>query len=514
MNVTKRTDKPEESKSALPEQPDNAASSDAGQTLSLPEPIKYAISTLILVLGIGIAAGMSMLRESNAKIESDALIPLVDTANVSQFQGNLDLVVSGTVVPFRDIQVGAEVSGKIAKKYPFCEAGNFVEKGTPLIEIDPTDYHLEIKTVNSEILQAQRTIDETSQEIRGAMKSLEIAQSELNLQKSEYQRKIKMQRSLSPTELDQAKRNLLNSESQVTTRQNTYDSLLARKESLKASLELSQVRLQRAQLNLARTTIAAPVSGVIVRESVEEGNFVATSNALFVIEDTSRCEVVCNLTPGELSWLRKYSKDGGEGLNINNGDVYNVPKVNVEIFEQVAPEIVWDGVLERFDGNGRNVTTKSIPCRIVVHNPVAEVGNEAHVLVRGMFVKCRTVLSISQGLNLATIPLVAVRPGDYVWVVRDGRLKRIDVDVIDRSPIGSPGSGTKMVAIKLKNGLTMEDIVIVSPIPQPIEGGRVLMKDERNSEVVDRPKLEINRSAELSKPDEEPNGSDAERSEP
>ena len=80
---------------------------------SLPEPLKYAISLILLVFAIAIVAGMSTLRESNRKVETDALIPLVETADVSSFQGNLDLVLSGTVVPFREIQVGAQVSGRL-----------------------------------------------------------------------------------------------------------------------------------------------------------------------------------------------------------------------------------------------------------------------------------------------------------------------------------------------------------------------------------------------------------------
>ena len=478
MNVTKRmTTSDDRPPTVLAhDAPKSDAQPEPPSGLSLPEPIKYAISILLVLLGVGIIVGLSFLRESNARVKSDALIPLVDVTKVNTFQGNLDLVLSGTVVPFREIQVGAQVTGKIAKKYPDCEAGTFVQKGTPLIQIDPLDYELEIETVNSEIVQAEKTILETEQDIRGAAKSLELANREFQLQQNEYQRKLKLKKSLAPTEMDQAKRNLLNSESQVTTRQNTYNSLLAKKESLKASLALNQTRLERAKVNLKRATVVAPVDGVIVRESVEEGSFVAVSNALFVIEDTSKSEVICNLTPGELAWLRRYA---GDDTNQSNelGGVYDVPRVGVEIFEQNEPRIVWSGVLERFDGIGRNQTTKSIPCRIVVADPVCDVeGDDRRVLVRGMFVKCRAILSASKSLDLASIPLVAIRPGDYVWVVRDEKLTRIDVEVIDRSPIGSV-DGTKMVAVKVANGLKLGDTVVTSPLPQPIEGGRVLLKD-------------------------------------
>ena len=484
MNVTIK--KPEEPNQASPGRSElkQRSAPTVERRLSLPEPIKYFISVLILVAGVGTAIGMSFLKEANTKIDSDALIPTVDTVPVSNFQGNLDLLASGTVVPYREIQVGAQVSGTIERKYPECEAGMFVNKGTPLIEIDPADYQLEIKTVNSEILQAERTIEETEQDIRGAIKNLEIAQTNLKIQKSEYQRKLKLKSSLSPAEMNSAKQILLESESQATTRQNTYDSLLARRESLKASLELNKTRLQRAELNLERATVVAPVDGVIVRESVEQGDFTAVGSPLFVIEDTSKCEIVCNLTPGELSWLRTYSSQANN--KESHFGVYELPKVDIEVFERGNPQVVWSGVLERFDGIGRNMTTKSIPCRILVNKPVTQSDNKNHVLVRGMFVQCRAVLSTSAGLDLAAIPLVAIRPGDYVWVVRDDELKKIDVEVVDRTPFENQrvqDQLDKVVAVKLINGLNLGDAVITSPLPQPVEGGRVIPKEPVTSSV-------------------------------
>lgn len=480
---------------------------------SLPEPIKYLISALLLAIGIGIVVVMSMFRESNAKVESDALIPLVETSPVGNFQGHLDMVMSGTAVPYREIEVRAMVAGRIANKFPECEAGTFVTKGTPLIQIDPVDYDLEIKMAKAEILQAERTMMENDQDIRGAYESLEIAKNELDLQKNEFRRRQRLKNSLSPTEMDAAKRSLLNSESQVTTRRNTYNSMMARKESLKASMELNQTRLEGAEMNRKRTIVAAQVDGVIVRESVEEESFVGVSNMLYVIEDTSRSEVVCNLTPGELAWLQQHAAEDVSSSS-HRGGAYDLPRVAVDIYEQSNPSLVWSGVLERYDGIGRNLTTKSIPCRIVVEDPIAETDDDvSRALVRGMFVKCRILLSAARGLELAEIPLIAIRPGDYVWVVRDKKLTRIDVEVVDRTPI-SADPNNKMVAVKITNGLRLGDEVVISPLPQPIEGGSVLLKDDNDTAELTT-ESQDDQTSELSNRTEEPDDNDAhERSEP
>ena len=462
------------------------AGTGRSRSLSLPEPLKYTISILVLVAGVAAALLLNQLRESTGKRESDALIPLVDTSSVVEFEGDLDLVVSGTVVPFREIKIGAQVSGRILKKFTDCEAGNYVKKGTKLLEIDPEDYLLEIKTMNAEILQAERTLQETEQEIQGAMKNLEIAQTDHKLQKNEFKRFERLQGSLSATEFDQAKRNMLNSESQLTTRQNTYDMLLARKSRLEASVALIKNQLEKAEVNLKRTVVTAPVDGVIVRESVEQGDYVTVASELFVFEDTSRAEVLCNLTPGELAWLRQHSPPSAFDRDSEHvSSVYQLPRVDVEIYEQSESNITWQGILERFDGIGRNETTKSIPCRIVVNNPVTETATGQRALVRGMYVKCRVVLpGRGSSLDLAGFASVGIRPGDYVWVVRDDKLRRFDVNVIDRTPCPR-NKNERLVVVALDDtGLKKGDRIVVSPLPQPIDGGRVVLRGS-NASLVD-----------------------------
>ena len=57
----------------------------------------------------------------------------------------LFLTVDGTVVPFEEANVAAEVSGRIISKSEKCEAGGFVKQGDILMKIDPEDYQLEVQ---------------------------------------------------------------------------------------------------------------------------------------------------------------------------------------------------------------------------------------------------------------------------------------------------------------------------------------------------------------------------------
>ena len=232
----------------------------------LSEFSKYLISAVIVLGGVALVWGLSLLKKEPADQPATALIPMVSTVEVSSYSGELDMVVSGTVVPYREVTVAAEVAGNVLKKYPEFEAGNFVKKGTKLLEIDPENYQLLLKTNQAEVKQAQKILEETEKEIGGAKQNLKLAQTDYELQDREYRRNARLKGVLSDSEIDVAKRNLLNAQTQLQGRKNTLGLLEARLERMKASLDLSKSTLARTELDIAKSTIYAPDDGVIVRE--------------------------------------------------------------------------------------------------------------------------------------------------------------------------------------------------------------------------------------------------------
>ena len=202
----------------------------------MPEIVKYLISAIILGAGAAGYFGLTLLKEPTKKRDSDALIPLVKTTEVGEYSGNLDMLVSGTVVAFREIKVAAEVGGKITKKYPEFEAGNYVSRGTKLLDIDTEEYQLDINTSQREFEQTERSMGETEEDIRGAVKNLELAKTDLQLQQREYNRIVRLRSVLSASEVDAAKRALLNSQTQVSNRENALKKLKASKERIKSTV--------------------------------------------------------------------------------------------------------------------------------------------------------------------------------------------------------------------------------------------------------------------------------------
>ncbi len=443
------------------------------------ELAKLAISAVIVAVGVGITVFLASLATPPPTKESTALIQQVQTYDAQPYSGLLTMEVSGSVVPHREIKVAAEVPGRIIKRHPACENGSFVSAGEPLLEIDPEAYDLELKTLEADLVQAEKRIEENHQQILGEEKNVKLAREDLEIQRRELDRIRKISSALSHSELEQSTRAFNAAQTQLTTRENNLATLRAAGQRLDAAKELSERQLEKAKLNLRRTVISAPADGVIVKALVQEGDFVNGGTQVVIFEDTSKAEIIVNLTPSELKWIRDNASVNAELIDTGARSVYRIPKTDVTVFDPIDPDISWKGVLNRFDGIGRDDITKTIPCRITVESPIVETELGSSALVRGMYVKCRMGIHVSSSVsNLISIPEVALHPDHSVWVVRDGNhVSQVAVEIINRVSLGSEENPRRYVVVKpLKGNLKTGDLIVVTPLSQPFAGMPVVLE--------------------------------------
>ena len=148
--------------------------------------------------------------------------------------------------------------------------------------------------------------------------------------------------------------------------------------------------------------------------------------------------------------------------------------------------MVWKGTLERFDGIGRNNVSRTIPTLISVAEPVIQTdNNNIHALVRGMFVKCQINVQVSADdadRQFLAFPAVALRPGNFVWTVTDNKLTKVPVEIIDRTEIRIGDQLQKIIVVRATDSsLQPGQEVVVSPIPQAVEGLKVQIKTDTAS---------------------------------
>ncbi|WP_455245211.1 efflux RND transporter periplasmic adaptor subunit [Petrachloros mirabilis] len=186
------------------------------------------------------------------------------------------VTATGTVNPVISVQVGSQVSGKIAK--PFADFNSVVRQGQILAQIDPQPF-------KARVSQARAAV-------KSAKGNLEKAQNMAAQRKRERDRmkRLREQQFVSQADLDLAETNFRDAEANADVMQ--------------AQLDQAQATLSAAELDLGYTTIYSPVNGIVVSRNVDVGQTVAASfqtPTLFVLaQDLTQMQVNTNVSESDI----------------------------------------------------------------------------------------------------------------------------------------------------------------------------------------------------------------------
>lgn len=142
----------------------------------------------------------------------------------------------GTIEPENEIEVKSKISGVVSRIY--AEAGEYVQKGDPLIEVSPDPTPLELA-------EAKRNLERTQIEEENLAKELERMET------------LRERNLASQQEFDQL--------------QQRYDDVLIRKQINEERLQLLESGRVRIGETLIESVIRAPINGFILEELVDVG---------------------------------------------------------------------------------------------------------------------------------------------------------------------------------------------------------------------------------------------------
>lgn len=411
-----------------------------------------------------------------ARRESDPRAAVaVETVPVQRESSRLDIVADGVVVPLREVSLAAEVAGRIVEKSEVCRAGRFVAKGDVLLRIDPRDYELEVERLEREQRQAGLAIEEVAEEIAQNAASEALAERQVEIARREVARLdgLKAGRIVTESEHDRAVRDELTAAARLSDLQGQSRVLAKRRHRLEEALSLSATLLERARLDLERTTIRSPVAGMVVDDRVELDSFVSKASALVTIEDTAAAEVRTSLQMEDVAriWGGRRNADAPVERGLPDAPATVVYRLGEKRY-------AWQGTLSRQEGRGLDDRTRTLPCRVLVPDPgdvraldrygaaLPRVPPEApRTLMRGMFVEVRVHVEATG--ELVSLPEAARRPGGEVWLVRDGRL-------VVAQPRPLEVRDGRIIVDAAASGLEPGDRVVVTQLSLPREGMAVV----------------------------------------
>lgn len=440
----------------------------------------------VLIVGAAVAGYIYFGRPPQAKTAEE--IPVVTTSvsisEVLPFTDSIQIKVDGVAQPHRHIKVAAEVAGRIAYKDAGCNDGKFVRGGTMLYQIDPAEYESKVNRIAEDLRQKQNAMKEWSVDRENALSQIELAENDFKFAQNETNRirQLHQDRAVSDSELEKARRAEVTALLNLQSLRNQVRTLDARKLRAESEIKAEEIALDDAKRDLTRTKVLAPVDCVVVTDDVEAGDYVSPGTVLAVINDVQKAEVGCQLELDDLYWLWEARSPEAMGDRKYQPEaIYDFPAVPVQIEFPFHDRLCrWEGTISRLGGTGIDLSTRTIPCRVIVDEPfkaklLDPQGTQVDDLVppplaAGMFVAVK--IPIRPRIELLQIPANGVRSGGVVWLVRDGKLAIVPVKVARRM------ADSVLVHVE-PNGVAVGEHVIISPLAVANEGMPLLERVEK-----------------------------------
>ncbi len=223
-----------------------------------------------IVVLVGAVTGGVALRGHGDKTQS------VQTARVDRRKIVQKVNATGKIQPRTQVKISADVSAKITK-LPVVE-GQWVEKGTLLVELDRARYLAAVESAEANV--------------RSADANATLVKQNMNKAEKEYQRSKEL---LSLN---------LEAQSSYEALEAAYQVEVARYRSALDVVEQAKAALKQARDDLSKTTIYAPMAGTISDLNKEEGEIAIGSqfqpDVILVISDLSEMEAQVNVDENDI----------------------------------------------------------------------------------------------------------------------------------------------------------------------------------------------------------------------
>jgi HlyD family secretion protein len=253
------------------------------------------------------------------------------------------VTANGSLNPVQLVEVGSQISGVITEiKVDF---NSQVKAGDIVAQIDPATY--------------ERAKGQAEAELASAHAAQEMAQLSYDRGNELFESKL-----ISKSDFDQLRVNLSQARAQVKTRQASFES---------------------AQVDLSRTTIHAPIDGVVITRKVEAGQTVAaamTTPTLFTIaNDLHKMQIEAAVSEADIGGVE-------EGQKVN----FTVDAFPGRMFEGSVKQVRY---------------APSTNQNVVTYTCVVEVDNKDLKLRPGMTANARFITA--ERKNVLKLPLAAIR---------------------------------------------------------------------------------------------------------
>ncbi len=312
---------------------------------------KWIILAVVIVVVGGAFIGYGMIKRGKNNT------PRYRLEAVSRGDIEATVVTSGTVNPVTIVDVGSQVSGRVAKIY--VDFNSPVKANQVVAELEQDSF----------IARLQQ--DEAN--YRSAVASLDRAKVSLEIAEKKYKRALSLfeKNLISYEEKEAAEANYLNAKTELLTQE--------------ARLEQAKSQLDSSKVNLAYTVIRSPVDGVVIARNVNVGQTVAASlqaPVLFrIATDLSKMQVQCSVDEADIGKVK-------EGQPVR----FTVDSYPGEVFHGVVRQVRYSPETVQ---------------NVVTYTTIVDVDNPDLKLLPGM--TANVTITVGEAKGVLRVPNAALR---------------------------------------------------------------------------------------------------------
>ena len=356
-----------------------------------------------LRFALGLWAVTNFLAGCETKQQAASAPPPVESVEVMQKDVPISKEWVATLDGFVNAQIRAQVKGLLVKQN--YTNGAFVQKGSPLFEIDPRPF--------------QATLDQATANLEQVKANLQRAQAQLGKTELDVARytPLAKESAISQQELDDAVQANLAAKAQV--------------EQGKAAIESARAAVESAKLDLSFTRIISPIDGVAAIATAQIGDFVSPPGEPLTTVSTIN-PILVNFTASEQEYLNAMKQAAALGKD----EHAILDKLEWQLRLSDGSAYPYKGRFYALDRQV-DVRTGAILVKVQFPNPgnvlrpggFGNISTVVRIQKNAMLVPQRAVNELQGGYLVAVIGTdnkVSIRPikvgpkVDTMWIVSEG----------------------------------------------------------------------------------------------
>ncbi|MBK7557566.1 MAG: efflux RND transporter periplasmic adaptor subunit [Chitinophagaceae bacterium] len=323
---------------------------------------------------------------------------------------------SGKIYPEIEVKISPDISGEITELT--VQEGDTVKKGQILARIYADIYNIQRNQAASGVAQSQAQVANSQAAIDALKAQMEQAQRTFDMQKKLFDDKV-----ISRNEFNIADANLRSARA-------NYNAALQGIRGGQAGVQSAQQNLAKANTDLGRTAIVAPMDGVVSLLSVKKGEKVAGNSfnvgtEMLRIADMNKIEIRVDVGENDIPKVKL-----GDSAVIEV-DAYSDRKFK-GIVTQIASSNIGAASVNALAGTSNDVTQYKVYIRLLPESYMDMLGKGSFPFRPGM--SANADIQTETHENVLSIPINAVTTRDKNDSTKTGTKK------VDESDMKAPVS--------------------------------------------------------------------------